>query len=447
MPDDDITFVVFCGTSPGNTKGADQCKALLPPALTGKYNVIWHQQSTAIADLAAIAHCDHAVITLGTYSFWGGFLTGGHVVAMRDQWLKEKKIQQSEGNQDFYLPTWTVLQNECEGVSAAEMAGVTVSAKAEAEAGGDGDEATTVGAPAAAAAATPDSTAPGSSSPEALDAEATAEVAAALSAASATTNALAPFSEAAAASSHCLLGTHFCWRNFLVRPEDEGKADATCEAVLNMKLATSVGAAESRADYVCTCPDDYPEQRPHHSHEKAAKSATYRHMCGVGSSSDAGGESGSDTMTGSSQESASRERAAAELAATVSFGSKQGVVSSLTDESGMNSLVGANSGDSSCGLPVGHFLEFLCEQTNPITSFTTRSPLHILKIINRDDGAGFFATLTDVLNHLIWAESEGLTPLVNFSNIHYGRGGEAGLDMWTEYFAPVGIKCLPSVIY
>ena len=42
--------------------------------------VRWHERGSAIADLAAIGACSHAIVSLGTYSWWGGFLTGGKVL-------------------------------------------------------------------------------------------------------------------------------------------------------------------------------------------------------------------------------------------------------------------------------------------------------------------------------------------------------------------------------
>jgi hypothetical protein len=389
---------------------------LLPESTTRKYNVVWHKQGTSIGDLAAIAHCDHAITTLGTYSFWGGFLTGGHVVAMKDQWLKEKKLQQSEGNQDFYLPTWTVLPNECEDVSTEELEGESEKARA-------------------VAAHAVSSAAMRVRAEEDVRAEA----------------------EATESDNYCTRGSHFCWRNFLSRPEDKGKADATCQH-MRVNIDTGGGGLISPDyDYACTCPDDYPEQREHKSHRQATKTPEMRHLCGPKQATDitktsanavAITKTSANTVSANAVEIATQERAAAELAA-VSFGSKQGAVSTLSDESSAP-LRNTNNGVATvggCGLPAGHFLSYLCLQTSPISSFTKHSPLHVLKVINRDDGAGFFATLTDVLNHLIWAESQGLTPLVNFSNVHYGRGGEVGLDMWTEYFEPVRALATCSLLH
>lgn len=50
--------------------------------------VRWHERGSAITDLAAIGACSHAIVSLGTYSWWGGFLTGGKVLC----WLSCARV-------------------------------------------------------------------------------------------------------------------------------------------------------------------------------------------------------------------------------------------------------------------------------------------------------------------------------------------------------------------
>jgi hypothetical protein len=80
-----------------------------------------------------------------------------------------------------------------------------------------------------------------------------------------------------------------------------------------------------------------------------------------------------------------------------------------------------------------------------------------LVIENYDDGAGFFATVNDVLNYAIWADHFKLVPLLHYANPHYGRSAtndtgeivdvdapvkeKKTADFWTEYFEPlVGVS-------
>jgi hypothetical protein len=79
------SFLVFCGASPGRQKeSVELCRALIPAEHAD--HVIMHDHtsadaSTAVGDLATMAMtCDHAIITLGTYGWWGGYLVPGRWV-------------------------------------------------------------------------------------------------------------------------------------------------------------------------------------------------------------------------------------------------------------------------------------------------------------------------------------------------------------------------------
>jgi hypothetical protein len=111
-----LIFKIFCGASPGAPTGLADCGKLVPSDALYAPSIRWHKATTAVADLALMAQCDHAIITLGTFGWWAGFLVEGNVVAMRRQWLKAKRRDESDGNQDLYPPEWVVLENECEGV-------------------------------------------------------------------------------------------------------------------------------------------------------------------------------------------------------------------------------------------------------------------------------------------------------------------------------------------
>jgi hypothetical protein len=89
---------------------------------------------------------------------------------------------------------------------------------------------------------------------------------------------------------------------------------------------------------------------------------------------------------------------------------------------------------SECVLPTKDPLAYLCHSSTADKSDSRP----VLKIVNRDQGAGFFASFTDVLNQLRWAEKMDLAAVIDFTNEHYGhlKKGQAAGDMWHEYFAP-----------
>ncbi|GFU12417.1 galactoside alpha-(1,2)-fucosyltransferase 1, partial [Nephila pilipes] len=76
--------------------------------LSGRLGVhVTQEASSPIHDLAVLAHCNHTVMTYGTFGFWGAYLAGGEVVYF-DKFLK---LNTSFSNNNFifdkmYLPQW-----------------------------------------------------------------------------------------------------------------------------------------------------------------------------------------------------------------------------------------------------------------------------------------------------------------------------------------------------
>jgi hypothetical protein len=296
-----LVFEVFCGASPGAAPELAQCQQLVPSDTVYTDLIRWHKPMSAIEDLAAMAQCDHAIITLGTFGWWAGFLINGNVVAMRRQWLKAKKEGESEGNKDLYPPGWTVLQNECEGAEDQEASKESTST--------DVDSIT-------------------QSTPS--------------------------------------------------KPSLPSGAGGSFRGA---KLALKIDALTINA------------------------------------------------FTGAAAAAPAAPVAAAAAAAAAP-------AAAYTDCAGVE----GEHADTPCPLPEGHALAYLCPSNplpkNPSTR-AEQEGAHVLKIVNRDAGAGFFASLTDVLNHLIFADEYHLTPLINFTNAHYERS--RGSDFWRQFFIPVGV--------
>ncbi|CAC5364304.1 FUT1_2 [Mytilus coruscus] len=60
-------------------------------------------------DMAAVVACDHTIMTIGTFGWWIGFLTGGDVVFMKDSAAKGSRFERILNFEDHYYPHWVGL--------------------------------------------------------------------------------------------------------------------------------------------------------------------------------------------------------------------------------------------------------------------------------------------------------------------------------------------------
>ena len=80
-----------------------QAKKIFPK---GNYEVLYSINSRE-TDLAILASCNHSIITVGTFGWWGAWLAGGQVVyyngfpPLRPKYFTRKQVQN-----DYYLPQW-----------------------------------------------------------------------------------------------------------------------------------------------------------------------------------------------------------------------------------------------------------------------------------------------------------------------------------------------------
>ncbi len=63
------------------------------------------EKHTAAQDLSILANCDHVIISLGTFGWWGGLLSGGEVVYNEDEFDMNHKINKGNIVKDDYYPT------------------------------------------------------------------------------------------------------------------------------------------------------------------------------------------------------------------------------------------------------------------------------------------------------------------------------------------------------
>ncbi|XP_069102370.1 galactoside alpha-(1,2)-fucosyltransferase 2-like [Argopecten irradians] len=61
---------------------------------------------SAGGDLALMAHCNHSVVTSGTYGWWGAYLAGGETVYFRDYPKPGSWLDKQYNRADYYPPHW-----------------------------------------------------------------------------------------------------------------------------------------------------------------------------------------------------------------------------------------------------------------------------------------------------------------------------------------------------
>lgn len=59
----------------------------------------------AIYDLALLAHCNHSIITMGSFGFWGAYLAGGDTIYYTNYTLPNSKFYNLKYDK-WYLPEW-----------------------------------------------------------------------------------------------------------------------------------------------------------------------------------------------------------------------------------------------------------------------------------------------------------------------------------------------------
>ena len=59
-----------------------------------------------LLELALLTLCDHGVVSVGTFSWWAAFLTGGEVVYFRDHLNPKLWAAKVYNNTQYFLPTW-----------------------------------------------------------------------------------------------------------------------------------------------------------------------------------------------------------------------------------------------------------------------------------------------------------------------------------------------------
>ena len=70
------------------------------------------EKHTAIQDMSILANCDHVIISIGTFGWWSGMLSGGEVVYYENEFKMEHKINKGKvETQDYYPPKWKKMND------------------------------------------------------------------------------------------------------------------------------------------------------------------------------------------------------------------------------------------------------------------------------------------------------------------------------------------------
>ncbi|CAC5404557.1 FUT1_2 [Mytilus coruscus] len=60
-------------------------------------------------DMATVVACDHTIMTIGTFGWWIGYLTGGDVVYLKDAAAKGSRFEKILNFEDHFYPHWVGL--------------------------------------------------------------------------------------------------------------------------------------------------------------------------------------------------------------------------------------------------------------------------------------------------------------------------------------------------
>lgn len=70
------------------------------------------EKHTAAQDMAILANCDHVIMSIGTFGWWGGLLSGGEVVYSSEEFNMNHNINKGNVVKDDYYPkTWKEMSS------------------------------------------------------------------------------------------------------------------------------------------------------------------------------------------------------------------------------------------------------------------------------------------------------------------------------------------------
>ena len=70
------------------------------------YNVYFSAGKSAEWDMALLAQCNHSIMTVGTFGWWGAWLAGGETIYFNHPAREGSPYYRRFSNKDFFWPTW-----------------------------------------------------------------------------------------------------------------------------------------------------------------------------------------------------------------------------------------------------------------------------------------------------------------------------------------------------
>ena len=61
-------------------------------------------------DIAILAHCNHTVVSSGTFGWWGGYLSGGTVVYFQNYPTRKSWLETQYNREDYYPSSWIGME-------------------------------------------------------------------------------------------------------------------------------------------------------------------------------------------------------------------------------------------------------------------------------------------------------------------------------------------------
>uniref|UniRef100_A0A6I8RP86 L-Fucosyltransferase n=1 Tax=Xenopus tropicalis TaxID=8364 RepID=A0A6I8RP86_XENTR len=88
------------------SNGMDWCKENIDNSTGDVHFAGDGKEGSPIRDFSLLAHCNHTIMSIGTFGFWAGYLVGRETVYLANFSLPESRFYKTIKFETFYLPDW-----------------------------------------------------------------------------------------------------------------------------------------------------------------------------------------------------------------------------------------------------------------------------------------------------------------------------------------------------
>ncbi|XP_043914952.1 galactoside alpha-(1,2)-fucosyltransferase 2-like [Protopterus annectens] len=92
------------------SNGMDWCKDNINASMGDVHFLDAGDELSPGKDLSILAHCNHTVMTLGTFGFWAAYLAGGETVYLGNFTLPDSILRKEFRDESAFLPEWIGFQ-------------------------------------------------------------------------------------------------------------------------------------------------------------------------------------------------------------------------------------------------------------------------------------------------------------------------------------------------